>query len=130
MLGTQAQGNQGAGVRDDFGLPAMVGLVAGHGVFAALVPLSGGLAIEILFAYEGCLYLPRPLRIDTLLAMAFPGATTGVGLFSMAGRLGRRMGTCLTPAGRMRQCGKDKNSCQQNCCCRDQWKANLQGTPQ
>jgi hypothetical protein len=65
---TQSQLDQRPRIRNFLGLPAMVALIAAHGVFALLVPGAAGFAAQIVFADESFLNRPCPFRIDLLLA--------------------------------------------------------------
>src|SRR5271165_855564 len=52
VVGTQAQFDQCPRIGRELGLPAVVGLVFGHGVLAGLVPNSGRLAREVMLANQ------------------------------------------------------------------------------
>ena len=64
----QSQADQSARIGYRFRLPAVVGLIAAHGIFAGLVPRSGRFAAQVMFANQRFLNLLRPLRINLLLA--------------------------------------------------------------
>ena len=64
----QPQADQSARIGHRFRLPAVVGLIAAHGIFAGLVPGSGRFAAQVMFANQRFLNLLRPLGIDLLLA--------------------------------------------------------------
>jgi hypothetical protein len=64
----QAQADQRTRIGYRFRLPAVIRLIAAHGVFARLVPGPGRFAAQVMFANQSFLNLLRPLRIDLLLA--------------------------------------------------------------
>jgi len=68
MAWPQTQADQCARIGDRLRLPAVIGLIVAHGVFAGLVPGSGRLAAQVMFANQRFLNLLRPLRINLLLA--------------------------------------------------------------
>ncbi len=68
LAGAQAQLDQRSGVGDGFALPAVVGLVAAHGLFAGLVPGSGGLSAQIVLADQGLLNCLDSFGVNFLLA--------------------------------------------------------------
>jgi hypothetical protein len=47
---TQAQADERARIGNGLALPSVIGLVAPHRIFAGLVPGSGGIAAQIMFA--------------------------------------------------------------------------------
>ncbi len=89
----QSQADQGARVRYSLRLPAVVGLIASHGIFAGLIPRSGRFAGHIMLADQRFLDGLRPLGIDFLLAsrrLAFAAlARTRVLRFAAVARCGR-----------------------------------------
>jgi hypothetical protein len=64
----EPQADQRTRIGHRFLLPAVIRLIAAHGLFAGLVPGSGRFATQVMFANERFLNLLRPLRIDLLLA--------------------------------------------------------------
>ena len=92
VIRPQAQFDQGAGIGGDFGLPSVVGLIAGHGGLGARVPFAAGFAGQVFLADEGFLDFSHAFRLDRLLSFAFPGAAAGAfALFARA---------CLSLRGR------------------------------
>jgi len=65
----QPKTDQGARIGNGLALPAMVRLIFAHGIFAGLVPASGGLAfIEIVLADQRLLNFLGAIGINLLLA--------------------------------------------------------------
>jgi len=64
---SQPQADQSARVRHSLRLPAMIGLVAPHGIFTGLIPRAGRFARHIMLAYQRFLNSLRPLRFNLLL---------------------------------------------------------------
>ena len=64
----QPQADQSARVRYGLRLPAVVSLVAPHGIFAGLIPSTGRFAGHVMRAYQRFLDRLSPLGIDFLLA--------------------------------------------------------------
>lgn len=64
----QTETNQRAGIRNTLRLPAMIGLIAAQRVFTCLIPLSRRLSRQVVLSNKRFLNLPRPLRINFLLA--------------------------------------------------------------
>ena len=67
----QTQLDQRARVGHRLTLPAVVGLVTAHGLFAGLVPRSRGFSLQVVFANQRFLNGLGSLGIDLLLA-AYP----------------------------------------------------------
>jgi len=65
---SQPQADQCARIRHCLRLPAVIGLIAAHGVFAGLVPVSGRFAAQVMLANQRFLNLLHPLGINLLLA--------------------------------------------------------------
>jgi len=65
--GPQAELDESSRVWNLFGLPAMIALVAPHGLFALVIPVASGLAAQIVFADQSFLDGSRSLRIDLFL---------------------------------------------------------------
>ena len=68
FAGAQTKLDQRTGIRDLLALPSVVGLVAAHGVFAGLIPASGGFSVQVVFADQGLLDGSGSFGIDFLLA--------------------------------------------------------------
>src|SRR5262245_26813481 len=68
LVGTKAQLDEGARIRDYYALPAIVGLEAFHRFLAGGVPLAGGLAVEVILADQRFLDLARAVGVNLLLA--------------------------------------------------------------
>ena len=68
----QTQADQRAGVRHSLRLPAVIGLVAAHGVFAGLVPGLASLAAQVVLANQRFLNFLRAFGIDLLLTSSCP----------------------------------------------------------
>lgn len=66
--GTEAKLYQCAGVGDELGLPAIVGLHFLHGGFRCGVPMTAGLAGEVAGLDKGCLNLGGAFIVDGTLA--------------------------------------------------------------
>ncbi len=64
----QPEADQSARIRHSLGLPAVVGLIASHGIFARLIPGSGSFTAQVVLADQGFLNSLRPLRVNFLLA--------------------------------------------------------------
>jgi hypothetical protein len=64
----QSQADQSARVGYSLRLPAVVGLIASHGIFAGLIPRAGRFPGHVMLAYQRFLDGLRPLGIDFLLA--------------------------------------------------------------
>jgi len=63
----KAEADQRARIRNSFALPAVIRLELAHGIFASLVPGSGGLAFQIVLADQSFLNRLCPLGVDLLL---------------------------------------------------------------
>src|SRR5207237_4467872 len=63
---------QGAGVGNDFALPALVGLEFAHRSRGPGVPNSGWLTVKVAFADQGFLNFASPIAGDLLLSVALP----------------------------------------------------------
>jgi hypothetical protein len=108
----QTQADQSARVRHFLRLPAVIGLITPHGIFAGLVPRARRFAGQIMLAYQRFLNRLRPLRFNLLLApcglpfTALPrtrvlrfavGTCRRTGFWMFAGgrvRCGMRLGSC------------------------------------
>ena len=64
IIGPQSQLHEGAGVRHQLGLPALVGLKLLHGGHGGCVPIPGRFAGKIVLANQGLLNLRNPLRLE------------------------------------------------------------------
>jgi hypothetical protein len=64
----QSQADQSARVGYSLRLPAVVGLIASHGIFAGLIPRTSRFSAQVVRAYQRFLDRLRPLGIDFLLA--------------------------------------------------------------
>src|SRR5438874_9889822 len=67
VLGAEAQGDESAGVGQNFGLPAVVILILDHGGFSALIPDAGRRALEVIFPDQRFLDLAGALFVYFLL---------------------------------------------------------------
>src|SRR5262249_53532617 len=72
VVGAQAQLDEGSRVGRDLVLPAVGGLVAGHGILRTAVPVAAGFTGEIIFADQGFLDSAGAFRLDALLAVLLP----------------------------------------------------------
>src|SRR5262249_9656170 len=77
MIWSQAQLDQCAGIRGDFGLPSIISLVALHGCFSAAVPGSAGFAVKIFLSDQRFLDLRGAGGINLLLPVTFPCSLAG-----------------------------------------------------
>jgi hypothetical protein len=69
----QTQFNQCPRIWRSLGLPSVVGLILLHRRLRGIVPHTGRFSVEVVFSYQGLLYLERALRINFLLpAMRSP----------------------------------------------------------
>ena len=88
VIGSQAELDEGPGIRGDFGLPAIGRLVAGQGVAGGRVPSTCGLPGEVVLVDEGGLDFPRTLGVNPALAVgtksrflrSFAGMMAGRGI--------------------------------------------------
>lgn len=64
----KTQLNEGARVGHLLALPAVIGLVAAHGLFTGLVPRARWFAVQIVLADQSFLNSLSTLRINSLLA--------------------------------------------------------------
>jgi len=64
----QTQLDQRPRVGHRLALPAVIGLVAAHGIFAGLVPCAGSFTAQVVFADQRCLNRLGTLGVDFLLA--------------------------------------------------------------
>jgi hypothetical protein len=64
----QPKADQSARIRHRFRLPAMVGLIAPHGLFTGLIPCSTRFAAQVVLADQCFLNRLRPLGLNLLLA--------------------------------------------------------------
>ena len=71
---TKSETDQRARIRDLLALPSVIGLVLAHGIFAGLVPGSGGLALQIVLPDQSFLDRLRALGVNLLLS-AWPPFT-------------------------------------------------------
>lgn len=67
LIGAEAEFDEGAGVGNLFGLPAIVGLEFLHGFLRIRVPGTRGLTRKIMVADESFLNVTGALRVDFLL---------------------------------------------------------------
>lgn len=74
VVGAKPEFDESTGIRRNFRLPAVIGLVTGHGFFATGVPHAAGFTGEVVLADQSFLDRARAFRLDPLLAMAFPRA--------------------------------------------------------
>ena len=74
MARAKSQFDQGAGIGNDFALPALSGLEAAHCCCGSVVPNAIGLTVEVVLADQGFLDLARSVSRDLLLAVALPRA--------------------------------------------------------
>lgn len=65
---TQPEADQSARIGHGFRLPAVIGLVAPHGVFAGLIPIAGCVGAKVVLADQRFLNCLRTLGINLLLA--------------------------------------------------------------
>ncbi len=63
----QPQADQSARVRDGLRLPAVIGLIAPHGLFTGLIPPASRFAAQVVLPYQRFLDGLRPLRVNLLL---------------------------------------------------------------
>ena len=68
FAGTEAEFDQRPRVGHFLALPAVIRLIAAHGLFTGLVPGSGGFSAQIVFADQGFLNGLGSFRVDFLLA--------------------------------------------------------------
>jgi hypothetical protein len=92
IIRSQAELDEGAGIGRNFGLPAVVSLVAGHGFLGASVPDAAGLASEVMFADQGGLDLTGAFRLDALLPVLLPGTPAVPDVAAMRSRAGLARG--------------------------------------
>src|ERR1700731_1053982 len=64
----------------------MIGLIFGHGMLRAIIPFSGGCAIQVFFPDERLLDSYYAVRLNALLPMALPGPASGLGRMAMLRR--------------------------------------------
>lgn len=64
----QPQADQGARIGHRLRLPAVIGLISPHRLFAGLIPFTGGFAGQVVLANQRFLDRLRPLPIDLLLS--------------------------------------------------------------
>jgi len=75
MARTEAEADQRARVGHRLRLPAVISLIAAHGIFAGLIPGSRGASSQIVFADQGFLNGLSAFGINFLLAArGFPSA--------------------------------------------------------
>jgi hypothetical protein len=83
FAGSQPEFDESAGVGNRLALPAMIGLVAAHRLFAGLGPRARGLSAHVVFADECFLNRLRSLGVDFLLPASacrfFPGGAFSCG---------------------------------------------------
>ena len=65
VAGSKPKADESARIRYGFRLPAVIGLIAAHGVFAGLIPGSRRLAAHIMLADQRFLDCLRPLRVQS-----------------------------------------------------------------
>ena len=90
---SQAQLDQRARVGNGLALPAVVRLIAAHGLFAGLVPRAGGFSAHVVLADQRFLNCLRPLGVDFLLAARLRRLL----LRGMLSRCSVRRTGCLVP---------------------------------
>jgi len=88
---SEAQADQRSRIRNGLALPAVVGLISAHRLFAGIVPSAGRLARQVMLADQSFLNCRRPLGIDFLLA-------AHAGRFPARGTLSRRFARRLLHA--------------------------------
>src|SRR5277367_551679 len=91
---TEAQLDQRPRVRDFFGLPAVVGLVAAHGVFTGLVPAAAGRSAQIMLANQSLLDGGGSLGVNFLLSARAHRLVFSGGTFCARGGFSRGPGFC------------------------------------
>ena len=101
----ESKANERPRVGYGFRLPAMIRLIAAHGIFAVLIPCTRRLARHVVFADERFLDRLRPLRVYLLLPadgrfLLFFGELTCLILLLCAATAGFDF-TCLSAA----ECG-------------------------
>src|SRR5437764_237061 len=97
MAGAKAQLDQGSRVGQLLGLPAVIGLEARHGFFAASVPNAIGLAGKVVLADQRRLDVAHAVGVHGLLSarttLAVPSARFGLpGVCGTGMLLGRLLG--------------------------------------
>ena len=68
FAGAQPKLDQRPRIGHRFALPAVIGLIAAHGIFTGLVPRARGFSAQVVFADQGFLNRLGALRVDLLLA--------------------------------------------------------------
>lgn len=107
MIGAQAQTNQRARIRYNFGLPGVRGLVADHRRPRGRVPFSAWLPAQIVVANQSLLNFAGAVILDILLAartpIRFPFIPALAARSAKAGCFSVRMSTGRVMNNRMRR---------------------------